>query len=84
MQVSLSPGPIGAEITGVNLGDLDAAGFDALAGVFLDRGVIVVRDQRLSSQALVALTRRFGTPEVIPVTCTGVGRWAVVPSPSWP
>jgi len=67
MQVSLSSGPIGAEITGVNLGDLDAAGFDALAGVFLDRGVIVVRDQRLSSQALVALTRRFGTPEVIPI-----------------
>ncbi|MEM7525051.1 MAG: TauD/TfdA family dioxygenase [Pseudomonadota bacterium] len=53
-------GALGAEITDIDLSRLDDAGFAALRDVFLDRSVIVVRDQTLTADDHVAFARRWG------------------------
>lgn len=57
---------IGAEISGIDLRDLDDETFSAIHDVFLDRGVIFVRDQELDPHEQIAFASRFGTPEVYP------------------
>lgn len=51
---------IGAEITGVDLKALDAAGFDRIYRAWLDHNVIAVRDQELEIADFLAYSRRFG------------------------
>ncbi len=50
----------GAEITGLDLSELDAAGFDAVKAAFADYGVIFFRDQSITEDEHIALARRFG------------------------
>jgi alpha-ketoglutarate-dependent taurine dioxygenase len=51
MNVRYSAGPLGAEITGVDLAQaLDQATFRAIEDVFHDRGVIVFRDEQLTEE----------------------------------
>lgn len=50
----------GAEIRGVDLSELDAAGFTAIQQALDDHLVVLIRGQRLDNARLVALGRRFG------------------------
>jgi taurine dioxygenase len=51
---------IGAEITGVDLRQLDEAGFERIYRAWLDCNVIAVRDQALDIPQYLAYSRRFG------------------------
>lgn len=56
---------LGAEALGVDLADLDEAGFARLRQALVEHCVLVVRDQaRLTPEAHIAFTRRFGEPAV--------------------
>jgi taurine dioxygenase len=59
MQVD-SVGEVGAEISGVDLARLDDRAFAQIKQAFFDHLVLFFRDQRLSPEQQVALTRRFG------------------------
>jgi len=60
MHVRPLSGALGAEITNLNLTSLNDATFTALRDVFLDRSVIVVRDQDLSPDDHIAFAKRWG------------------------
>ncbi len=60
-------GPLGAEISGVDLGaDLDGATVRAIRQAWLDHLVIFFRDQPLSPARFLAFARRFGEPVEYP------------------
>lgn len=50
----------GAEITGVDMKAIDDAGFNPVYRAFLDRGVIVVRDQDFAPDDYIRYSQRFG------------------------
>ena len=54
---------LGARVTGVDLGNLDDATFDALYEVFLEYGVLVFPAQHLTDDAQDRFARRFGEIE---------------------
>jgi len=51
---------LGAAVSGIDVRDLDEAGFDALRDVFHDNLVLVVKDQDLSPAEQTDFARRFG------------------------
>lgn len=55
---------MGAEITGVDVRNLDDASFRAIYQAFLDHIVIVVRGQALNEQDFLAFSARFGELKV--------------------
>ncbi len=57
---------IGAEISGVDLGNLDDATFAEIERAFLEYKVIFFRDQDLSTEDHLAFARRFGELEEHP------------------
>jgi taurine dioxygenase len=61
-QVVPMAAPLGAEIRGLDLKQLDDAMFKALHGVWLDNVLLVFRGQSMAAEDLVNLVRRFGTP----------------------
>jgi len=61
-QVVPMAAPLGAEIRGLDLKQLDDATFKALHGVWLDNVLLVFRGQSMAAEDLVTLVRRFGTP----------------------
>ena len=60
-------GVLGAELQGVDLTQLDDAGFKVIHRALLDYGVIAIRDQKLSRNAQLAFARRFGELDVHPI-----------------
>ena len=65
LAVELQDAPIGAEVTGVDLGRPVDAGVASEIGARLrEHAVLVFRDQQMSPEAQVALTRQLGEPEV--------------------
>jgi len=65
MIVTLSPVPLGAEITGLDLArPLDEPAFRDVEALFHERGVIVFRDQRLTAEQHIAFSRRLGDLEI--------------------
>jgi taurine dioxygenase len=58
----LKPG-FGAEIEGVDLAHADDETLDAVVETFHRHGAIVVRDQKMTPEDLVAFVARFGEPE---------------------
>lgn len=60
-------GAMGAEILGVDLAALDDATFAVIHREFLDRGMLVFRDQNLSHADQIAFATRFGPPDVHPI-----------------
>ncbi|MFO1082332.1 MAG: TauD/TfdA family dioxygenase [Reyranellaceae bacterium] len=52
---------LGAEISGVDLaGPLSNAEFDEIHRTFLDKGIVLFRDQELTREQHIAFSRRFG------------------------
>jgi taurine dioxygenase len=62
---------LGAEVGGVDLKNLDELQFTALERAWHEHQVILVRDQTLSDQDLIAFSRRFGDLDWAPVQETG-------------
>ena len=60
MRVAPVAGGLGAEIEGADLGELDDAAFHEIERAFTRYLVLFFRDQRLTPEQHVALTRRFG------------------------
>jgi len=60
VQVRKLTGAVGAEISGVDLGNLSGQDFDVIKQAFLDHGMLVFREQFLEPQAHVDFARRFG------------------------
>lgn len=59
-------GAMGAEIKGLDLRRLDDESFELLQQVYLDHLLVLIRDQELSDEEQVAVSRRFGTLELPP------------------
>jgi taurine dioxygenase len=62
---------LGAEVRGVDLRDLDDASFERLIGAWHDHSVVLIRDQSLSDQQLIAFSRRLGDLDWAPIQETG-------------
>ncbi len=67
LEVHPLTGAIGAEISGVDLAQLDDEAFTRIHRAFLDHGAIFFRDQKLDPSAQLAFARRFGEPEIHPI-----------------
>jgi len=86
MQIRRMAPITGGEITGVDVKQLDDAGFAPIYQTWLDCGVIVVRDQQLEIPDFLAYSRRFGLvvphpskstrhPEYPEITMLGVNKY---------
>ena len=73
MKISPLSGNIGAEVSGVRLGDLDAATFEEVARALWAHQVLVFRGQDIDSEQHIAFGRRFGELHVHPAF-SGVDR----------
>jgi taurine dioxygenase len=62
---------LGAEVRGVDLRDLDDAGFARVMRAWHDHSVLLFRDQSLSDQDLIAFSRRLGDLDWAPIQETG-------------
>jgi taurine dioxygenase len=61
----LSP-MVGAELAGAQLLDADHGGTDAVWSALDRHGLLLAREQQLTPETLIELTRRFGEPERFP------------------
>ena len=65
LTIRLQDAPIGAEVTGVDLsGSVDSVVAAEIRAVLCEHAVLVFRDQAMSPEAQVSLTRQLGEPEV--------------------
>src|SRR5271170_6900971 len=71
MTVIPSGAALGAEIQGVELGNLSDRAFNAIHRAWLDHLVVRFRGQRLTIDDLIAFSRRFGDLDWAPVQETG-------------
>ena len=62
---------LGAEVRGVDLRALDDAAFTAIHRAWLDHQVLLIRNQGLSDQDLIAVSRRFGALDQAPIQENG-------------
>jgi len=62
---------LGAEVTGVDLRDLDEAAFVRVMQTWQDHSVLLFRDQTLSDQDLIAFSRRLGDLDWAPIQENG-------------
>lgn len=62
---------LGAEIGGVDLPRIEAADFAALRRAFIEHSVLLIREQRLSDDDLIAFSRRLGALDWAPVQENG-------------
>jgi taurine dioxygenase len=71
IEVKPTGAALGAEVRGVDLRNIDDAQFAALKRAWNDHQVLLLRDQKLSDQDLIAFSRRFGDLDWAPVQETG-------------
>ena len=64
-------GGLGAEVRGVDLRNLDDAGFAEIVRAWFDNLVLLFRDQTLTDAELIAFSKRFGALDLAPVQETG-------------
>ena len=80
---------LGAEVSGVDMADVDAATVEQLRTAWLEHKVLVLRDQHISVEDHIAFGRRFGElevhpfapdrtdhPEIVTITSTADRRYA--------
>ena len=68
MQIRPMSAALGAEVTGVDLADLNERDFQQLYDAWLQGCVLVVRGQSLTESSLVSFSRRFGDLELPPAS----------------
>ncbi len=71
MEVRPNAGGFGAELRGIDVRGLDGAGFAALRRAWIAHAVLLLRDQVLTDDDLVAFSRRFGDLDLAPVQESG-------------
>src|SRR5262245_1953167 len=71
MKVIPSNKPLGAEIRGVDLSEIEAGDSQAIHRAWLDYQVLLFRDQHLTDQDLIRFSRRFGELDDAPIQETG-------------
>jgi len=71
MRVRRMSAVLGAQVHGVDLRALDPETFAAIHRAWLDRQVLLFRDQALTDEDLVSFSRRFGDLDQAPVQETG-------------
>ena len=64
MQINPLSDVLGAEIVGMDVGDLDGAAFDEVHDAFLKHHVLVFRDQDLPPEKQINFAGRFGALDV--------------------
>ena len=64
---------LGAEVTGVDLADVDAATLEALKKAWLEHKVLVLRDQHVTREQHIAFGRQFGELEIHPFATGTLG-----------
>src|SRR5262245_19818362 len=62
---------LAAEFRGADLKDLDAAAFARLVEAWHEHSVLLIRDQALSDQELIAFSRRLGDLDWAPIQENG-------------
>jgi taurine dioxygenase len=62
---------LGAEVRGLDLRSIDDAIFAEIYRAWLDHSVLLVRDQQLSDDDLIAFSRRFGSLDQAPIQENG-------------
>jgi taurine dioxygenase len=62
MQITPIAGALGAEVTGIDVRNLDARGWETLQRAFLQYAVLAIRDQPLEPADLMRIGARFGEP----------------------
>jgi taurine dioxygenase len=62
---------LGAEVRGIDPRALDDAAFAAIHRTWLEHQVLLIRDQSLSDQDLIAFSRRFGALDQAPIQENG-------------
>ena len=62
MQVTPIAGALGADVTGVDLRNLDSQGWDAIRRAFLKYSVLAIRDQKLEPEDIMTVGAKFGEP----------------------
>lgn len=68
LQILKTHGPLGAEIGGVDLSQpLGQAAAREIVAAWLEHAVLVIRGQKLTDEALVAFSQRFGRLERAPI-----------------
>ena len=55
---------LGAEVTGVDMADVDGVILDQLKKAWLDHKVLVLRDQHITTEEHIAFGRLFGELEI--------------------
>ena len=58
--------PIGAELRGVDLGEVDEETFDAIHRAWMTHCVLLFRDQNITARELVTFSKRFGGLDIAP------------------
>lgn len=64
MRVNRLSDALGAEITGIDVSDIDADTLDAVKGALLEHLIVVFRDQKLTPDQHIAFSRNFGELEI--------------------
>ena len=57
---------LGADVSGVDMADVDGSTLEALHRAWLDHKVLVLRDQHITTEEHIAFGRLFGDLEVHP------------------
>jgi taurine dioxygenase len=63
--------PLGAEIRGLDLRELEADDFESIYRAWLDHQVLLFRNQQLTDDDLISFSRRFGELDCAPIQESG-------------
>ena len=64
---------LGAEVTGIDMADVDGPTLDAIRKAWLDHKVLVLRDQHITREEHIAFGRLFGELEIHPFATGTLG-----------
>ena len=67
LEIVYNPAPLGHEIIGIDLRNIEDTGLAEIEAAFDKYGVIVFRDQSLSAEDHLAFSRRFGRLDIFPL-----------------
>src|SRR5262245_62603481 len=71
LEVVPTTAPLGAEVRSVDLRSIDDAMFAEIYRTWLERSVVLFRNQQLSDADLIAFSRRFGALDQAPIQENG-------------